>query len=73
MKYQGCQIAYFQTKNTDLGEFLQWKMLVYYMAIRPIVRLFGIVFGHLVYLMAIWYIFPFLVCYTKKNLATLIF
>jgi hypothetical protein len=30
----------------------------------------GIVYGRLVYLKAIWYIFPVLVCYTKKNLAT---
>jgi hypothetical protein len=33
---QGCQMAYFQTKNPTLGKFwrvLQWKMLVYFMAI----------------------------------------
>jgi hypothetical protein len=30
---QGCQMAYFQTKNPDFGKFwrvLQWKMLVNY-------------------------------------------
>jgi hypothetical protein len=34
---------------------------------------FGVFCGNLVYLMAIWYIFPVLVCCTKKNLATLFF
>jgi hypothetical protein len=32
---------------------------------------FGTQCGHLVYFMDIWYIFPILVCCTKKNLATL--
>jgi hypothetical protein len=34
--HQGCQMAYFQTKNPTLGKFwrvLQWKMLVYFTAI----------------------------------------
>jgi hypothetical protein len=30
-----------------------------------------IVYGHLVYFVVIWYIFPVLVFWTKKNLATL--
>jgi hypothetical protein len=66
--YQGCQMVYFQTKNPNLGKFgrvLQWKMLVYFMAIWYILRSFGIVCGVLVY------IFPVLVSCTKKNLATL--
>jgi hypothetical protein len=36
---QGCQMAYFQTKNSNLGKFwrvLQWKMVVYFMATRSI-------------------------------------
>jgi hypothetical protein len=36
---------------------------------------FGLFYGHLIYFVdfiVIWYIFPFLVCCTKKNLATLI-
>jgi hypothetical protein len=48
------------------------------MAIRSILRPFGLFYGHLVYLVAIWYIlclfgafFPVLVSFTKKNLATL--
>jgi hypothetical protein len=36
-----------------------------------ILQLFDIIFGHSVYLMVIWDIFPCLVCCTKKNLATL--
>jgi hypothetical protein len=33
---QGCQMAYFQTINPNIGKFwrvLQWKMLVYFTAI----------------------------------------
>jgi hypothetical protein len=58
-------MAYFRAKNPNLGKFrsvLQWKRLVYYMAIGPILRL------------GIWYIlwlsgifFPFLVFCTKKK------
>jgi hypothetical protein len=68
---QGCQMAYFQTKNPNLSKFwsiLQWKILLS----------FGLFYGHLVYLMAISYIlwlygvfFPVLVCCTKTNLAAL--
>jgi hypothetical protein len=49
---QGCQMAYFQTVNPDLGKLrvvLQLKMSVYYMAI-------GSICGYLVYFVAIWYI-----------------
>jgi hypothetical protein len=58
--------------------------LVYCLAIWYIVWPFGILFGHLVYclaiwyivwpfgnLVAIWYIFPVVVNFVKKNLATL--
>jgi hypothetical protein len=71
---QGCQMVYFQTKNSTLGKFwrvLQWTMLVYFMAIWSILRSFGIFYGHLIYFVAIRYIFPVLLCCTKKNLATL--
>jgi hypothetical protein len=34
-------------------------------------HLVGILYGHLVYLLLIWYIFPILVYCTKKNLSTL--
>jgi hypothetical protein len=42
---QGCQIAYFQTKNPDLGKFwrvLQSKMLVFYTVVWFILQLFSI-------------------------------
>jgi hypothetical protein len=71
---QGCQMAYFQTRNPYLGKFLtdlQWKMLVYF-------RQFGIFYGFLVYFVAILYslwlfgiYFVVLVRCAKKNLATL--
>jgi hypothetical protein len=40
---QGCQMAYFQTKNSNLGSFCrvsQWKMLVSFMDIWPILQPF---------------------------------
>jgi hypothetical protein len=57
---QGCQMAFIQTKNKNLGKFwrdLQWKILVYFKAIWYILRSFNIFYGHLVYLEVIWYIF----------------
>jgi hypothetical protein len=54
-------MVYFQTKNQNLGIFwrvLQWKMFVYFVDIWPILQLFGILYGQLVYLVVIWYIFP---------------
>jgi hypothetical protein len=75
---QGCQMAYFKTKNTNLGKFLrvlQRKMLVYFMATWPTYLLYR-TFGTF---LAIWYLlwlfvmyFPVLVFCIKKNLATLI-
>jgi hypothetical protein len=56
---EGRLMEYFQTKNPILGKFwrvLQWRMLVYFMAIWYILWLFGIFYGYLVYFMAIWYI-----------------
>jgi hypothetical protein len=48
---QGCQMAYFQTKNTNLCKFLgQWTVLVNFMATWSILLQFGI------YFVAIWYI-----------------
>jgi hypothetical protein len=60
--YQGCQMVCFQTKNPNLGKFwraLDWKMLVYFMAIwKCCVNLV--------------YIFSLVLVYcVKKNLATL--
>jgi hypothetical protein len=69
---QGCQMVYFQTQNPNLDKFwrvLQWKMLVYFMALLSILRPFGIfLYGHLVFFMAIWYIFPsFGILYKDKS------
>jgi hypothetical protein len=71
----------FQTKNPNeckIWRVLQWKMLVYFMAIWTILWPFGQFSGHLAHFMAIWYIFPrfgtffpVLVCCTEENLATL--
>jgi hypothetical protein len=65
---QGCQMTYFQTKKSDLGKFgrvLQWKMFVFYLAIWSILWLFVTFYGHLVYFMVIWYIFPVFVSCKK--------
>jgi hypothetical protein len=58
---QGCQIVCFQTNNPNLGKFfrvLLWKILVYFMTIRSILRPLKIFYEHLVYFVVIWYIFP---------------
>jgi hypothetical protein len=64
-------MVYFQTKNPDFGKFwmaLDWKMFIYFVAIRKILG----------YFMTIWYVLcsfgtfiPVWVSYTMKNLATL--
>jgi hypothetical protein len=51
----------FQTKIPALGKFwriLLWKILVYFMTISTILEPLEIFYGHLVYFMVIWYIFP---------------
>jgi hypothetical protein len=79
----------FQTKNPNLGKFwraLDWKMLIYFMAIWNILMIFGIFYDHLEHFVFIWYILcsfgtfcvhlvhfvPVLVSCTKKNMATLV-
>jgi hypothetical protein len=50
---QGCQMVYFQTKNSDLSKFwmaFNWKMLVYFMVIWNFLWSFGNA-------VIIWYIF----------------
>jgi hypothetical protein len=67
-------MAYFQTKNPNLGKFwrvLQRELVAYFIAFWFILWPFGIFCDHLVYFIVIWYIFPVLVCCTKKTLATL--
>jgi hypothetical protein len=62
-------MVYFQTKNSNLGKFwrvLQWKMLVYFMAIWPILRQFSMLCCHMVnfvvisytYVSPLWYVVP---------------
>jgi hypothetical protein len=61
-------MVYFQTQNTNLGKFwrvLQWKLLVYFMAIWSILWPFGLFYGHfglfcgyLVYFSPFWYVAP---------------
>jgi hypothetical protein len=49
---RGCQMAYFQTKNPNLGKFwrgLLWKMLVYFMAFWSNFRRFGIHMTHYIF------------------------
>jgi hypothetical protein len=51
---------YCRTKNPNLGKFwraLEWKILVYFMVIRNILRPFGTFNGHLVIRVTICYIF----------------
>jgi hypothetical protein len=65
---QGCQMLHFHTKNTNLGiswRALEWKMLVCFMAIRNILCPLGVFYVHLVYFVAIWYIFS--VLYQDKS------
>jgi hypothetical protein len=54
-------MAYFRTKNPNLGQFLSVLHILedvgIYKAIWSIFRPFGLFFGHLVYFTAIWYIF----------------
>jgi hypothetical protein len=48
---QGCQMVYFKTKNPNSGilwRALEWKMLVYLITIRNVLRPFGIIYGRLV-------------------------
>jgi hypothetical protein len=51
----------FQTKNPNLGKFCGvslWKISLYFLTIWSILWLLEIFYGHLVYFVVIWYIFP---------------
>jgi hypothetical protein len=46
-----------KTKNPNLGKFwraLDWKMLIYFLAIWNILQTFGICYDHLVHFVFIW-------------------
>jgi hypothetical protein len=60
MFIQGCQMVCFRTKNPNLGRIFRasdWKMLIYFMALWNILRIFGIFYDHSVHFVFIWYIF----------------
>jgi hypothetical protein len=64
-------MVYFQTKNPNLGKFwrdLDWKMLIYFMAIWNILRAFEICYAHWIRFLLIWYIFSgFGTMYREKS------
>jgi hypothetical protein len=65
---QGCQMVFFQTKNTNLGLFwsvLECKMLVYFTAIWKIERPFGVLYDLFGIFLSFWY------GELRKNMATL--
>jgi hypothetical protein len=67
---QVCQMAYFQTKNPDLGKFwrvLQWKMLVFYMAIWVYFIAIWYFCGHYVYLWLFGVFFRYGMVYQAKS------
>jgi hypothetical protein len=66
-------MVYFQTKNANLGKFwrvLQWNMFGTFYGHLVFLEPLGIFNGNFVDFMVLWFIFPVLVCCTKKNLAT---
>jgi hypothetical protein len=70
------QMVCFQTKNPNLGKFwrvLLWKILVYFMTIWSTLRPKEIFYGHFVYFVVIWCIFPRFDILDQKNLATLVY
>jgi hypothetical protein len=57
---QCCQMVSFQTKKNNLGKFwraLDWKMLIYFMAIWNILQTFEVFYDPLVHFVFIWHIF----------------
>jgi hypothetical protein len=68
-------MEYFQTKNPNLGKVwrvLLWQMLVFYSFGMFYVQPIGIFYDHLVLFLVISSFFPVLVCFSRKNLATLV-
>jgi hypothetical protein len=58
---QGCQMVYFQTKNPNLGTFLEGlrneNVGKFYIAFWNVGQPLGISYGNLVHLVVNWYIF----------------
>jgi hypothetical protein len=66
----GAGLPDFQTKNPNLGKFwrdLQRKILVYFMAIGPVLRPLGILCGHLIYLWLFGIFSSFGMLYQEKS------
>jgi hypothetical protein len=63
--------GFFQTKNPNMGKFwraLDWKIIVYFMAIWNILCPIGIFCIHMVHFVFIWYIFSgFGIMYQEKS------
>jgi hypothetical protein len=71
---QGCQMVYFQTKNPNFVENFSVLRLEYvdiFYGHLKYLGIFGIFYDPLVQFVFVWYIFPVLVSFTNKNLATL--
>jgi hypothetical protein len=66
-KINALKIA-FKLKACKFWRVLQWKILVYFMTIRSILRPQEIYYCHLVYFVVVWYIFPrFGILYEEKS------
>jgi hypothetical protein len=68
---QGCQMVCFQTKNPNLrknSRASDWKILIYFMAVWNILRIFGIFCDHSVHFVFIWYILSgFVIMHHEKS------
>jgi hypothetical protein len=70
---QGCQVVYFQTKIKNeyiFGGSCNGRCWLFYghMAYIHTLQTFGILYGHFVYFVVIWYIFPhFDMTYQEKS------
>jgi hypothetical protein len=54
----GLQDGLFSYQKSQFWRVLLWKISVYFMTIRSILRPLEILYGHLLYFVVIWYIFP---------------
>jgi hypothetical protein len=74
---QGCQMVYFKTKNHNLGVFLEGLGMesvgIYYALLVYCTAIWYTYLGSFCIFVVIWYIFPVLLCFTQKNLATLVY
>jgi hypothetical protein len=69
---QVCQMVCFPNKNPNLDEFwrfLQWTILLYFMAIWSIFRPFGIFYCTMVYFVVMWNVFTCfgILCHEKSG------